>query len=292
VVRFDHPAERPADGTRAVRYEVSPGYFRTLGIRLLHGRDLEWRDDATRPLVAVVNVTLARRLLLPADGVGQRFRYGFGSAPIEIVGVVEDGKYQSLTEASTPAMFVPMQQAYNTTTTLVARGAGAPEQTVAAMRQALAALDPSLTLYGSGSVRQMLGFVLFPNQAAAIALTAFGVIGLVLAATGINGTVAYAVAQRRREIGIRIAIGATSARVLRLVLGRMTALVAAGGFVGLVLALATGRAIASVVYQASPRDPVVFVEVGAVLVIVGVVSCWAPAIRSLRIEPIAALRRR
>jgi ABC-type antimicrobial peptide transport system permease subunit len=187
-------------------------------------------------------------------------------------------------------MFVPMQQSYNTTTTLLARGAAPPEQLVSEMRQAIAALDPGLTLYGSGGVEQMLGFVLFPNQMAAIALTAFGVLGIVLAATGINGTVAYAVSQRRREIGIRIAIGATAAGVLRLVLGRMVTLIVAGAAIGSVLALAAGRTLASVVYQASPRDPMVFITVAAVLVLVGIASCWVPALRSVRIEPMTALR--
>src|SRR5580765_69605 len=132
-------------------------------------------------------------------------------------------------------MFVPMQQAFNTTTTLLARSAAPPETTIAAMRQAITSLDPGLTLYGTGTVEQMLGFVLFPNQMAAIALTAFGVLGIVLAATGINGTVAYAVSRRRREIGIRIAVGATSANVLRVVLGRMVTLIVAGAAIGSVL---------------------------------------------------------
>src|SRR4029453_56025 len=150
-------------------------------------------DAANRPLVAVINAAFAHTVMQTDDPVGLRIRWGRGS--IEVVGVVEDGKYQSLTEAATPAMFVPIQQFYNTTTTMIVRSALPPEQIVAAMRQAIVALDPELTLYGTGTVEQMLGFVLFPNQMAAIALTVFGVLGLVLAATGINGTVAYAVSQ-------------------------------------------------------------------------------------------------
>jgi predicted permease len=287
VSRLDGPR---TEGGLAVRYEISPGYFRTLDIRLLRGRDIDWRDDTDRPRVAVVNAAFARTILRAADGVGERFRYGFGDTPIEVVGVVEDGKYRSLTEPATPAMFVPMQQTFNTTTTLVARSAAPPEATIAAMRQALTSLDRELTLYGTGTVAQMLGFVLFPNQMAAIALTAFGLIGILLAATGINGTVAYAVSQRRREIGIRVAVGATSAGVLRLVLGRMVTLIAGGAVIGSVLALAAGRTLASIVYQASPRDPMVFLGVGVVLVLVGIASCWTPALRSLRIEPMTALR--
>jgi len=288
VSRADRPLPRGDEMPLAVRYEVSPGYFRTLGIRLLQGRDIDWRDAGDRPLVAVVNASFARMVMQTSDAVGLRIRWGRGS--IEVVGIVEDGKYQSLTEASTPAMFVPMQQAYNTTTTMLVRSTAPPERAVAEMRQVLAALDPGLTLYGTGTVEQMLGFVLFPNQMAAIALTAFGVLGLLLAATGINGTVAYAVSQRRREIGIRMAVGATSGRVLRLVLGRIVTLIAAGAVVGAVLAFVAGRVLASVVYQASPHDPLVFAGVAALLVAVGIASCWVPALRSLRIAPMTALR--
>ena len=128
------------------------------------------------------------------------------------------------------------------------------------------------------------------NQMAAIALTAFGILGLVLAATGINGTVAYAVARRRREIGIRMAIGATAGSVLRVVLGRVVMLIAIGAAIGSLLALVAGRLLASIVYQASPHDPLVFAGVAAVLIVVGIGSCWAPALRSLRIAPMTALR--
>jgi ABC-type antimicrobial peptide transport system permease subunit len=259
-------------------------------MHLLHGRDFEWRDDASRPAVAVVNAAFAKMLFGTSDAVGRQLRYGFADHVIDIVGVIEDGKYESLVESAAPAMFVPMQQGYNTTTTLIVRSSAAPERTAASVRQVMAALDPSLTLYGIGTVEQMLGFVLFPNRMAALALSAFGVLGIVLAATGINGTVAYAVSQRRREIGIRVAIGATSTSVLRVVLGRMVALIVAGAAVGLGLALAAGRTLASIVYQGSPRDPVVFTAVAGLLVLVGVASCWVPALRSLRIEPMQALR--
>lgn len=290
VHAIEDAVPRASEMPRSVRYEVSPGYFRALGIRLVQGRDFEWGDTADRPLVAVVNEAFVRSVLHGRDPVGRRLRYGWSDAPIEIVGVVESGRYQSLTESPTSAMFVPIQQAYNTTTTLLARGDVPADQLVASMRQAIAALDPGLTIYGAGTVEQMLGFALFPNQVAAVALTAFGVLGMLLAATGINGTVAYAVSQRRREIGIRVAVGATSGSVLRLVLARMVGLIAIGAAIGFLMALAAGRLLASVVYQASPHDPIVFVSVGGILALVGIISCWAPAQRSLRIDPMIALR--
>ena len=143
---------------------------------------------------------------------------------MEIIGVVEDGKYESLTEAPKPAVFEPILQTYNATSTILVRSSLPPEGMGASVRQAVGALDPSLPLYQAGTVDQMLGFALFPSQAAAVALTAFGVLAIVLAATGIHGLVTYAVSRRQREIGIRIAIGASTGDVLRVVLGRLALL--------------------------------------------------------------------
>ena len=151
-------------------------------------------------------------------------------------------------------------------------------------------LDPSLPLYQAGTVDQMLGFALFPSQAAAVALTAFGVLAIMLSATGIHGLVTYAVSRRQREIGIRIAIGASTGNVLRVVLGRLAILLGIGALVGLALAIAAGSALSAIVYQASPHDPAVLGAVAAVFLAIGVLSSWGPARRALRVEPIRALR--
>jgi ABC-type antimicrobial peptide transport system permease subunit len=136
----------------------------------------------------------------------------------------------------------------------------------------------------------MMAFVQFPNRAAAVVLSAFGLLAIVLATTGIHGVVAYAVARRRREIGIRVAIGAARGDILRLLLVRIAMFVGAGCAIGLGLALLVGPVLARIVYQASPRDPFVLGAVGVLIALVGVASCWGPALRSLRIEPVAALR--
>jgi len=161
---------------------------------------------------------------------------------------------------------------------------------VAEMRGAVSRLDPELPLYGTGSLNQMLGFAFFPAHAAAIALSAFGVLAIMLAVTGIHGLVSYAVARRIREIGIRVAIGARPGQVLRLVLGRTFVLVAAGSTIGLVLALAAGQVLASIVYGASARDPLILAGVVSTIVLIGVFSSWAPTRRALRIDPMNALR--
>src|SRR5262249_9458638 len=158
----------------------------------------------------------------------------------------------ALTERPMPAVFDPILQAYNPTTTLFVRAAVPEERIVADMRRAIGDLDPSLALYETGSVDRLLEFARVPSRPGAVALTAFGLLALVLSATGIHGVVAYAVARRERELGVRIAVGANAAEILRLVLGRTAALVAAGGAGGLLLAAGAAQVLASIVYQASP----------------------------------------
>jgi len=286
----DQPNPRPADATSAIFYQVSPGFLKTMGIDLLAGRDFGWHDDRSSPPVAVVNLAFAKHVLHTDRPLGKHFRNGPKGALTEVIGMVQDGKYESLTESRLPLMFKPILQSYNTTTTLVVRSSLPEARMVRQMRQAIARLDPNLPLYGAGSLDQMLGFAFFPSRAAALVLSAFGLLAIMLAVTGIHGLVSYAVARRVREIGIRMAIGARPLQVLRLVLGRVMLLLAAGSALGLVLAMAAGHVLASVVYQASPRDPLALAAVLAAILLLGLLSSWAPAHRALRIQPVMALR--
>ncbi|HEY6253178.1 MAG TPA: ABC transporter permease, partial [Candidatus Angelobacter sp.] len=286
----DLPNPKLAEEVSAFVYEVSPQYFKTLGIELLAGRDFDWHDDANSPPVAIVNQAFGKQVMKTGQPVGKRFRFGTGGRLIEIVGLVEDGKYESLTESDQPAVFEPMLQRYNTTHTLLVRSSLPEAQMVQQMRKAVAQLDPHLPLYGTGSLRQMLGLAFFPTHAAAIALSAFGVLAIMLAGTGIYGLVSYSVARRVREIGIRMAVGARPLQVIKLVLGRTLMLLLAGGIIGLGLALAAGQVLASIVYQVSPHDPLVLAAVIATLGVIGLLACWAPIRRALRIQPTVALR--
>jgi len=274
---------------RAIKYQVSPAFFQTLGIRLLQGRDIDWHDTSASRRVVVVNEAFADQILRARDVVGRHFRYGSQGPPIEVVGVVETGKYQSLTEGETPAVFEPILQAYNTTTVMLVRSSRPTGDVASDIRRVMKSLDPSLPLFGVRGVDEMLGFVLLPMRAAAIALGAFGVLAVMLAATGIHGVVSYAVARRRREIAIRIAVGATDRSILRLVLRRITILVVSGALAGLPLALATGGLLGSIVYQGSVNDASTLVGVFLIVAIVGLTACWLPARRALRLEPAAAL---
>jgi predicted permease len=290
VVAGDRPSPRPSDSISAHYYEVSPGFFGTMGTKLLVGRDFTWHDDDKSPRVEIVNVAFGEQVLRSENAVGKTFRQGTKGALVEVVGVVEDGKYESLTESRSPAVFWPMLQNNNFNTTLEVRSSVPSDQMVREMRRAVAALDPQLPLYGTGSLDQMLGFAFFPTRAAAIALSAFGVLAIMLAVTGTHGLVSYAVARRVREIGIRMAVGARPSQVLRLVLGRIMALITLGSAIGLVLALAAGQMLASVVYGASSRDPQTLAAVVVTIALLGLLSSWAPTRRALRIDPMLALR--
>jgi predicted permease len=239
VFRADEPGPPASAGHGVNYYQTSPGLFRTLGTRLLAGREFEPpRDGLDAPRVAIVNEAFVKRVFgaaNPLDAIGAHVRHGGGPDLIEVVGVVEDGKYVSLTESPRAVVFWPMRQVYNEATTVVVRSAIGEEQMAAQVRDAIRALDPALPLYGVGSAEQMLGFVLLPSRAAAIALSAFGLLALLLAATGIHGLLAYAVARRSREIGIRMAVGASLVDLLRLVLGRIAAMIAIGAVLGLLL---------------------------------------------------------
>ena len=286
----DNPNAKVADGRPTFAYQVSPQFFKTMGIELLAGRDFNWHDDSKAPLVAVVNRAFGRQVFKSETPLGKRFRFSGKNPLIEVVGVVEDGKYESLTETDRPAVFESMLQHYNTTTTMLVKSSMPEAQMVDQMRTAMARLDSHLPLFGTGSLRQMLGFAFFPTHAAAIALSAFGILAIMLAATGIHGLVSYAVARRVKEIGIRIAIGARPAQVIRLVVGRILVLLAAGALIGLILAIGTGTVLASVVYQASPHDPMVLGMVVLTIGLLGLLSSWAPTRRALHIEPTVALR--
>jgi len=290
VFPADKGDPQPSDRIPVTFYQVSPDFFATLGTKLLGGREFTWHDDKNSPQVAIVNVAFAKRVLHTGNPVGQRFRGGRSWPFTEVIGVVEDGKYESLTESQQPVVFWSILQSYNSTTTLEVKSSVPPMQMVGEIRQAIARIDPELPLYGAGPLQQMLGFAFFPTQAAAIALSSFGVLAIVLAATGIHGLAAYAVSRRTREIGVRMALGAHPVQVLRLVLGKTAWLLMLGSVVGVALALATGQVIASVVYGAQPRDPLVILTVWGSIALIAFVAAWSPARRATRVDPLVALR--
>jgi predicted permease len=278
------------DAHQASYYQVSPGYFATIGTRILRGRDFSWQDDTGRPAVAIVNETLASRVGMSGRS-GWHLRTGCSTCSlIEVVGIVEDGKYQTLNETAAAAIFFPVRQNRTLTTLLVARSDRPQEEIAAAMRRRMANLDADLPLYSVGGLDNALAFVFVPAWAATITLNAFGVLAAMLIATGVYGVSAHTVKARSREISIRVAIGARPGQVLKSVLGRTAALLALGSAAGLGLGLAAARVLSTVVHQATSQDPIVIVSAIVVLSAVALSAAWIPASSALRIDPVRSLR--
>jgi predicted permease len=278
---------RPANAKRTYYYVVSPGFFRTVGTKLIAGRDFTPDDRRNAPPVAIVNETFARQILGGTDKVGSYFRNG---PLVQVVGIVEDGKYQGLAEEPWPALFVPILQNPDTSVILTARTARPERQVAAEMRKTIQQLDPRLPVYSTASLSDLLSFTFLPVRAAVIALGVFGALAILLSVTGIYGVAAYSVSRRQREIGIRVAAGARPAQVLRQILTRTAVFVAIGCLGGLLLGLGTARLLAAIVYEASPRDPVVIMAVVLTMAAAGITAGYFPARRALKLDPVQVLR--
>ena len=271
------------------RYEVSPKYFEAAGTTLLAGRSFLWGDDKNAPSVAVVNREFADRMFGSVTGaVGRNYRLQDGTR-VQVAGVVEDGKYMSLTEAQQPAMFLPFLQSPASAAYLVVRSKRDPQQLAAAIRSKVRELDAGLPV-DTQTWTQMLEVVLFPARVATMALGVLGLMGAMLSITGIFGMAAYSVSNRLRELGIRMALGAPRKEVLHAALGRPFRLLAIGSAAGLTMGLLATRVLAFIVYQATPRDPLVLAGVVLAMALLGLLATWIPAQRALQVNPMILLR--
>ncbi len=284
------PIPKATEAPIAYDFSVSPDYFRTMQTRILQGREFDARDKQDGPRVAVVNQAFVDRLMHGGNPIGKRFRTSPEGKPTEIVGVAEDGKYFSLAEERSPAYWAPLEIWYSANASLVARTRLSGMQAVRLIEEAARDLDPALPLYSAGTLLERLDLPLFPARMAASALGAFGVLALVLAATGIYGVMAYAISRRTREIGIRMAIGANRSQVLAIVARRALLLFGSGIAAGLVLALAAGRFLEQILYGVRPADPATLAIVLLLMAAIASLACWIPARRAMRINPITALR--
>ena len=268
---------------------MSPVYFHTAGTTIVAGRDFSWHDDADAPKVAVVNREFARRVFgAGANPLDRYFKRRDGTR-YRVVGVVEDGKYLNLTENQGSAMFFPAPQAPTPETWLVLRSTGDPLLIADTARSALRDLDAGLPVYIQTWEKSLDG-VLFPSRMATVSLGVLGVMGAMLSVTGIFGMAAYSVSKRLRELGIRIALGAERTEVLRAALGRAVKLLLIGSAAGLALGMLAARVLASIVYQATPRDPLVLTGVALAMLFVGLLATWIPAQQALSINPLMLLR--
>ena len=272
-----------------VHYSISPGYFHAAGTTLLTGRTFTWHDDKKTPAVAIVNREFARQVFGSVEkAIGGHYKIRTGER-MEVVGVVEDGKYGSLTEDPKPAMFLPMLQVPASSTWLVIRSNGDTRELTAAVNHSMRSLDPGLP-FNSRTWYNELDSVLFPARVATVSLGVLGALGAMLALTGIFGMAAYSVSKRLREFGIRIALGAQRKQVLRAALGRTFRLLTVGSGAGLLLGMAASKVLSFIVYQATPRDPMVLTGVVLAMLLVGLAAAWVPAMRALSTDASILLR--
>jgi predicted permease len=283
-------AARASDVPEALFYQVTPDYFRTVGTRPLAGRDFNAGDRPGAGYVAAVNETFARAFAGNASVIGKRFRTRPDSGWIEVVGVVESGKHVSLSKGPVLAVYVLRGQVYSTSGTVAVRSNLRPGEAVSLIRRTAAAIDPAVTLYDAESLADHLALQALPGRVAATALSGFGLLALLLSATGIYGVVAYAVTLRTREIGIRMAIGARAGNVVRLVVGRVAVLLAAGVLAGGAAASLLAPLLLRTLFGGASPGRFSFTAAALAMAAAGVAACWFPVRRALGIEPAVALR--
>ena len=272
---------------------VDPPYFDTLKTRILRGRAFTDFDDEKAPLVAIVNQTMAARYWPGEDAIGKRFRLSSPDSPlVQVIGIAEDGKYLSVSEKPLPYFYLPVAQNPTSMRILQVRSLGPPEDMSARVEREIHLMDSGMPITDLQTMRRSLnglgGFMLLrlgARQAAAM-----GLLGLILAIVGVYGVVSYGAAQRTREIGIRMAMGAKPTDVLRLVLSQGVTLVGAGVALGLLLTVALFRVLSRVILIGSAADPVAFAGVTALLIVIALGACYIPARRAMKVDPMTALR--
>ncbi len=276
-----------------IRYNiVTSGYLDTMGIPLSLGRRFGEQDNTQAPRVAIINETFARYAWPNESPVGKFFTWKdrAGDQLIEIIGVARDSKSQDLFQSPPRIAYFPLAQKYDGGMTLHLRAATKPEHLRVAAQQEIRALDPKLPIYNVKTLEQYRRDALSETRIQTALIVGFGLLALALASLGLYGVLSFGVAQRAREIGVRMALGANRRDVLRLVIGQGFKLISIGVALGLAGALAATRALQSLLYGVSATDPATFVGITALLLVVALLACWIPARRATKVDPMVALR--
>jgi predicted permease len=268
--------------------EVGPDYFVTMGIPLLSGREFNRADDEKAALVAIVNQTMAAKYWPARNPIGQRVQVK--GRWMQVVAVAKDSKYLSVRETPTPFFYVPLLQNFSIAPGLNIRTRLSPEAMAAALTRELHALDRNLALFEVITLQEQVDRSTSPQLVAVTLVGVLGGLALLLAAIGMYGVMAYTVSQSTRELGLRMALGATPSHLLRLVMSRGLALTVAGIVGGAAVALASTRLLGYLLYNVSPRDPLSFGSAFLVITIASLVACLLPAWRATRTDPLQALR--
>lgn len=269
---------------------VTPGYMATMQVPIVAGREFTRDDRAGAPDVAIVNESFARKFWPNGDALGKRIGYPWESPWITIVGIVKDTRVDSLTESANLAVFRPFAQASTINMSIAARTSGDPRALSASIRGAIASVDPSVPVSDVETMQSIVIRSAARQRFVTLLLALFAGLALVLGMVGIYGVMSYAVAQRRREIGIRLALGATPSHARRLVLRNALAMTAAGAIVGLICAALASRLLTGLLYGVSATDPLTFAAVPLAFAGVALAASYVPARRATRVDPVGALR--
>ena len=291
---IDGRPQRPDEPRDALYRVATTRYLATLGVRVIDGRALDDRDVAASPRSVVVNETLARTFFPGRSALGEQLRFGSSSAPLfTIVGVVADVRERGYRQVSKPGVYLSFAQTPTTWAlpeNLLVRTAGRPEELAESVRRVIASVDPDQPIAAVRTMDDIVDLDVADRHQQMVLLGAFAALALLLASIGLYGVLSYAVAQRSREFGLRIALGATASSVVRMVVARGLALTAAGLSIGLALAWAATRAMQNLLYGVSAADPATFAAVVALLATIAIGACYLPARRAGRVDPINALR--
>jgi putative ABC transport system permease protein len=275
---------------------ATPGYFEAIGNTLRQGRSFTEQDDANAARVVLINETFARRFFRGQEPIGQRLDFGGGANETrEVIGVVADVKNDDLDEQADASVYLPYaQNVWGTMNVVIhaspAGGLQDPTRLASAVRSEVHALDPNLPVYNVKTVSQMIDERISPKRLMTYILGVFALVALLLAAVGIYGVMSYAVTQRTREIGIRIALGAQTLDVLKLVVKNGLVLALIGVVIGLPAAFALTRLLANFLFNVTPTDAVTFAVVSISLIVVALFACYVPARRATKVDPLVALR--
>jgi predicted permease len=270
---------------------VGPGFFRTLGIPLVAGRDFDAQDTEDRPPVVVMNETAARMHFPGIDPIGKRVSFEGQQGPWrEIVGIVRDSRYGSLGEPALPVTYMPVAQNHETGMMLYVRASVPPSSLIGELRRQIQTLEPNLPVPDIRTMSETVGTSLYAARMGAWLLGVFGGLALLLAAVGIYGVLSFSVSRRTHEMGIRLALGADARDVFLLVVRDGMLLVTTGVVIGLASGVAGARAVTSFLYGAEASRWPTLVSVTTILVVVAIAACAIPARRAMRVNPITALR--
>jgi putative ABC transport system permease protein len=296
IVVEDKPDPPPGQPQLANNRVVSPDYFHTLGIPLLKGRPLSAQDNAQAPAVVLINQAMARRYWGGEDPVGKRFKIGARAANtpwLTVVGVVGDIRQAGLDNASLPELYLPFTQGHARWArprVLFVRTAGDPLGLAAAVKEQIWAVDKDQTIWAVRTMEELVARWLAPRRFNLWLLGVFAALALALASVGIYGVISYAVSQRAREIGVRMALGAQPRDILKLIVGQGLALTLGGVAVGLLASFALTRWMESLLFGVSATDPLTFAGVALLLTVVALLACYVPARRATKVDPLLALR--